>query len=272
MDTARAFLTGKTAVVTGGGAGIGRGIARAFTAFGARVAILELDAERAARVRDELPATSAVVVRGDARTAEGLEQVLAEARDAFGDVQILVNNVGGVFHRWFLDSPEKAWDAMLRVNLRSVLHGTRIVGEHMRAHGRGGSIVNVVTIEASRAAPGYAVYAAAKTAVLSFTKTMAVELAPHRIRVNAIAPDICLTEGLAAVVPPGEERRFGDIVPLGRAGEVDDVAGAAVFLASDLAGYVTGVLLPVDGGTAAAGGWYHGGDGGWILGPRRGPA
>src|SRR5262249_3441151 len=154
-----------------------------------RVAVLEIDTERAAKATRELPADRAVVVTGDARTAEGLDLVLAAARKAFGDVQILVNNVGGVFHRWFLDSPEKAWDALLRVNLRSVLHGTHAVGEHMRAHGRGGSIVNVVTIEASRAAPGYAVYAAAKAAVVSFTKTMALELAPHRIRVNAIAPD-----------------------------------------------------------------------------------
>jgi NAD(P)-dependent dehydrogenase (short-subunit alcohol dehydrogenase family) len=269
MDPQRAFLTGKTAIVTGGGAGIGRGIALAFAAFGARVVVLEIDPERAARVRGELPAGS-VVVTGDARTAEAFEETLAASCAAFGDVQILVNNVGGVFHRWFLDSPEKAWDAMLRVNLRSVLHGTNVVGRHMRTHGCGGSIVNVVTIEASRAAPGYAVYAAAKTAVVSFTKTMAVELAPHGIRVNAIAPDICRTEGLAAVVPPGEDARFADIVPLGRAGEVDDVAGAAVFLASDLASYVTGVLLPVDGGTAAAGGWYRTGDG-WILGPKRQP-
>jgi NAD(P)-dependent dehydrogenase (short-subunit alcohol dehydrogenase family) len=269
MDTARAFLTGKTAIVTGGGAGIGRGIAEAFVAFGARVVVLEIDPERAARVGETLSPASAVVVTGDARSGEDFERALAAGREAFGDVHVLVNNVGGVFHRWFLDSPEKAWDAMLRVNLRSVLHGTRVVGDHMRAHGRGGSIVNVVTIEASRAAPGYAVYAAAKTAVVSFTKTMAVELAPHAIRVNAIAPDICLTEGLAAVVPPGEEERFAEIVPLGRPGHVDDVAGAAVFLASDLAGYVTGVLLPVDGGTAAASGWYRSGRG-WILGPKRG--
>jgi NAD(P)-dependent dehydrogenase (short-subunit alcohol dehydrogenase family) len=268
MDTRRAFLTGRTAIVTGGGGGIGRGIVQAFVAFGARVAILELEAERADRVRAELPEGSAVVVTGDARTAEGIEHVLAAARAAFGDDQILVNTGGGVFHRRCLDSPEKAWDAMLRVNLRSVLHGTQIVGRHMREHGGGGSILNVATIEASRAAPGYAVYAAAKTAVVSLTRTMAVELAPYRIRVNAIAPDICLTEGLAAVVPPGEETRFADIVPLGRPGEVDDVAGAAVFLASDLASYVTGVLLPVDGGTAAAGGWYRTDDG-WILGPKR---
>jgi len=268
MDTRRASLAGKTAIVTGGGTGIGRGIADAFAAFGARVAVLELDPERAERVRAELPPEQVLVVVGDARTAEAHADVLAAARERFGDVQILVNNVGGVFHRWFLDSPEKAWDSMLRANLRSVLHGTAVVGRHMRAHGRGGSIINLATIEASRAAPGYAVYAAAKTAVVSFTKTMAIELAPHQVRVNAIAPDICLTEGLATVVPPGEQERFAHIVPLGRAGVVDDVAGAAVFLASDLSSYVTGVLLPVDGGTAAAGGWYRHDDG-WILGPKR---
>jgi 3-oxoacyl-[acyl-carrier protein] reductase len=268
MDRARASLEGRTAIVTGGGAGIGRGITLAFLEFGARVAVLELDPQRAARLRAELPADRARVVEGDARTAGSFDAVLADARDAFGDVQILVNNVGGVFHRWFLDSPEKAWDALLRANLRSVLLGTQALGRHMCEHGRGGSIVNLVTIEAQRAAPGYAVYAAAKAGVVSFTKTMALELAPHRVRVNAIAPDICLTEGLATVVPPGEDQRFSSIVPLGRPGVIEDVAGAAVFLASDLSSYVTGVVLPVDGGTSAAGGWYRDGDG-WILGPPR---
>ena len=103
---------------------------------------------------------------------------------------------------------------------------------------------------------------------MSLTQTTALELAPHGIRVNAIAPDVCMTEGLAAMVPEGDRERFRAIVPLGRAGEPDDVAGAVVFLASDLARYVTGVVLPVDGGTHAAGGWYRdpAGDG-WLLGP-----
>ena len=122
MDTERAFLTGKTAIVTGGGAGIGRGIANAFIAFGARVAVLELDPERAERVRAELPPERGLVVVGDARTAEAHADVLAAARERFGDVHVLVNNVGGVFHRWFLGSPEKAWDAMLRAKRTGERH------------------------------------------------------------------------------------------------------------------------------------------------------
>ena len=135
----------------------------------------------------------------------------------------------------------------------------------MVAAGRGGSIVNVTSIEGVRAAPGYAAYAAAKAGVVNFTQTAAVELAPHGIRVNALAPDVCLTEGLQAL-QEGSDRSPGAAVPLGRAGHVDDLAGAAVFLASDLSSYVTGHVLHVDGGTHAAGGWYpH--EGRWVLGP-----
>ena len=104
--------------------------------------------------------------------------------------------------------------------------------------------------------------------MINFTKTVALELAPHGIRVNALAPDITFTEGLAAVAPPGSHEHFGNVVPMGRVGHVDEMAGAAVFLASDLSSYVTGQTLHVDGGTHAAGGWYHhptSGD--YILGP-----
>jgi NAD(P)-dependent dehydrogenase (short-subunit alcohol dehydrogenase family) len=131
-----------------------------------------------------------------------------------------------------------------------------------------GSIINVTSIEGVRAAPGFAAYAAAKAGVINFTRTAALELAPHGIRVNALAPDITMTEGLAAVAPPGSDERFERIVPLGRVGDVADLAGAAVFLASDLAAYVTGQVIHVDGGTHAAGGWYHHPDDGhYVLGP-----
>jgi NAD(P)-dependent dehydrogenase (short-subunit alcohol dehydrogenase family) len=123
--------------------------------------------------------------------------------------------------------------------------------------GIGGSVTTVTSIEGVRAAPGYAAYAAAKAGVINYTKTAALELAPHGIRVNALAPDITLTEGIAAIAPPGAEARFGHTVPMGRAGHVDEMAGAAVFLASDLASYITGQTIHVDGGTHAASGWYH---------------
>ena len=115
----------------------------------------------------------------------------------------------------------------------------------------------MTSIEGVRAAPGYAAYAAAKAGVINFTKTAALELAPHGIRVNALAPDITLTEGMASVAPPGAEKRFGLTVPMGRPGHVDEMAGAAVFLAGELSSYVTGQTIHVDGGTQASSGWYH---------------
>jgi 3-oxoacyl-[acyl-carrier protein] reductase len=272
VDPSSASLAGRTAVVTGAGAGIGKGIARGFAAFGARVAVLERNAETAERTADEIGTAGgeALAVPVDVRDGAALAQAIDTVVARLGEVDVLVNNVGGTFASAFVDSSETGWDALLRANLGTVLRGTQLVARRLVAAGRGGSIVNVVSIEATRAAPSFAVYAAAKAAVVNFTRTIAVELAPHGIRVNALAPDICLTEGLEALVPEAERERWKDIVPLGRAGMPDDLAGAAVFLASDLSRYVTGVTLHVDGGTHAAGGWYRAPDGdGWVLGPPR---
>ena len=265
-------LDGRVALVTGAGAGIGKGVALALAAFGARVAALELDPQTAERTAAEIAANAgeALALPADARDPDAVSRALEAASARFGPVDILVNNAGGTFAAPFLDSREKGWDALWRANAKSVMHCTQLVARGLVAAGRGGSVVNVVSIEAGRAAPLYAAYAAAKAGVVSLTRTLALELAPHGIRVNAVAPDICLTEGLAAMVPPAERERWADIVPLGRPGEPADVAGAVVFLASDLARYVTGVTLPVDGGTHAAGGWYRDADGGgWVLGPPR---
>jgi NAD(P)-dependent dehydrogenase (short-subunit alcohol dehydrogenase family) len=270
MDTRKAFLTGRSALVTGAGAGIGKGIALGFAAFGARVAVVELREETARGTAAEIEAGGgeALALPTDVRDGEAVERAVAAAVARFGSVDILVNNVGGTFRAPFLETTEKGWDALIRTNLKSVFHGTRAAAARMREQGSGGSIVNIVSIEGVRAAPLYAAYAACKAGVIGFTQSMALELAPHRIRVNAIAPDICMTEGLEAIVDETERRRHPFLVPLGRAGVPEDVAGAAVFLASELAGYVTGITLHVDGGTHAAGGWYRdpGGEG-WVLGP-----
>jgi NAD(P)-dependent dehydrogenase (short-subunit alcohol dehydrogenase family) len=259
------LLTGRVAVVTGGGAGIGRGVARGLAAFGASVAIWERDADTGAAAAAEVGGLGLTV---DVREEEAVDAALARTEDELGTVTILVNNAGGVFATPFLESRAKGWDALHRANLRHVLLCTHRVARAMVAAGAPGSIVNVTSIEGVRAAPGYAAYAAAKAGVINFTKTVALELAPHGIRVNALAPDITLTEGLASVAPPESLAHFDDVVPMGRPGHVDEMAGAAVFLASDLSSYMTGETLHIDGGTHAAGGWYHNpATGAYVLGP-----
>jgi NAD(P)-dependent dehydrogenase (short-subunit alcohol dehydrogenase family) len=266
IDPSSVLLTGRIAVVTGGGSGIGRGIARGFAAFGAKVAIWERDPNTAAAAGEEVDGLGLPTdVRDSGQVDRALERTVSE----LGPVSILVNNAGGVFNSPLLDTTENGWDALYRSNLKHVILCTQRVARVMVEHGLAGSIMSVTSIEGVRAAPGYAAYAAAKAGVINYTKTAALELAPYGIRVNALAPDITMTEGLAAVAPEGAEERFGFTVPMGRAGRVDEMAGAAVFLASDLSSYVTGQTIHVDGGTQAASGWYHHPEtGAYSLGPQ----
>jgi len=270
MDPSAAFLGERTAIVTGGGAGIGRGIAKSLAAFGAKLAILEIDPERAAAAARDIEAAggTALAIPTDVRDGDAVEAAVASVVECFGGVDVLVNNVGGVFAAPFLQTNEKGWDALHRSNLKHIYHCCHSVGTRMVAQGSGGSIVNVVSIEGVRAAPYFSAYAAAKAGAINFTKSLALELAPHGIRVNALAPDICLTEGLRTMMDDKGVKRAGLTVPLGRIGEPEDIGGAAVFLASDLSRYVTGETLHVDGGTHAAGGWYHHPDDGhYVYGP-----
>jgi len=247
-----ALLTGRVAVVTGGASGLGRSVAETFEAFGARVAVWD-------RAVEDQPV--------DVRHPDEVDAALARVIEELGVPTILVNNAGGVFHSPLLETSPNGWDALVRANLSHVLLCTQRVARAMRDAGVGGSVINVSSIEGLRAAPGYAAYAAAKAGVLNLTKTAAVELAPLGIRVNALAPDALVTEGLLEIAPESIEH-LGGMVPMGRAGRPEELAGAAVFLASDLSTYITGQTIGVDGGTAAAGGWYaHPGDGHWVLGP-----
>ncbi|MDZ7881944.1 MAG: SDR family oxidoreductase [Mycobacterium sp.] len=255
----------RVAVVTGGGSGIGRGIAAGLAAFGATVAIWERDETSAAAAATEIGGLALVA---DVRDAAQVDAALARTVEQLGPPRILVNNAGGTFGSPLLETSENGWDALYRANLRQVFLCTQRVARVMVEAADGGSIINITSIEGVRAAPGYAAYAAAKAGVINYTRTAALELAEYGIRVNGLAPDFTVTEGLVAMAGPQRLRDAGRMVPMGRAGHVDEMAGAAVFLASDLSGYVTGQTIHVDGGTQAAGGWYrHPQSGQYVLGP-----
>jgi 3-oxoacyl-[acyl-carrier protein] reductase len=263
-------LAGKVALITGGGAGIGRGIAEAFGALGMKIAILEIDPARAESVRAALEdagvETLAIVADADdvAQVAAALQQV----DQRFGRLDVLVNNVGDflMIRDRFGDTAEDQWDRLYRVNLRNMFVVTRAAIPLLRRAG-GGAIINISTIEAFRGIPFHTVYAAFKAGITGFTQSLAVELGPENIRVNAIAPETTNTEQVKATprVPPANRAYIARWFPIGRFGEPSDCAGAAVFLASDvMSGWVSGATIDVDGGALAAGAWLQLPQGGWT--------
>ncbi|MCA1833242.1 MAG: SDR family NAD(P)-dependent oxidoreductase [Actinomycetota bacterium] len=252
LDTSTPLLAGRIGVVTGAAAGIGRAVALALARFGADVALCDRDGDNLAIVAKEIDGTgrrslSAVL---DVRDGDAVGEFCDRVGGEFGRVDVLVNNAGGGFHAAFMDVNEKGQDALVRENFTSVTRFIRGVVPLMSASG--GSIINITSIEAHRAAPGYAIYAAMKAAVDNLTKSLALELGSKNIRVNCVAPDVIPTPGVGDL---GDPR-----TPLPVRGHPDDVAGAVVFLASDLSRFVTGTTLHVDGGNFAAGGWRRDGE------------
>ena len=269
-----ALLDGKTAIVTGGGGGIGRGIAERFAAEGAAVTVAEIDAGRAEETAAAIRARGGTVrpVVADVRDEMDVARVVQACVEPHDGVDILVNNVGhyGGVRKPFHESTPDEWLELYRINLEHVLLFSRAVLGPM-VERQSGVIVNVSTIEAFRGIPTRAVYAAFKAGITGLTKSLALEYAQHGIRVNAIAPDV--TETLQVPysrwVQPDEEALVPLWVPLGRFGTPADLAGVALFLASDLSAFVTGTTVHADGGTFAAGGWFRTSDGTWTNRPRR---
>ena len=257
LDPDATLLTDRVAIVTGAAVGIGAAIAESFARFGAHVAICDRDVPNLDTVADAVERTGrrALAAELDVRDGDAVEEFVTTAARELGDIDIVVNNAGGGFHAAFLDVNAKGQDSLVRENFVSVTHFVRSAVPRMPA--RGGSIVNITSIEAHRAAPGYAVYSAMKAAVVNLTKSLALELGPRRIRVNCIAPDVIPT--------PGIGMEHGVHTPLPVSGHVDDVAGAALFLAGDLSRFVTGTTVHVDGGNWASGGWVRQADGSYRL-------
>lgn len=260
------LLAGRRAVVTGGAAGIGAAITAAFVAHGAHVLAVDRDAAALAALVAGLPGDAVAPLVLDVTDAGSAERIAAAC-----EPDVLVNNVGHflVPPTPFADCDRDDWEAIEAVNLTHVLATTRALLPGMVARGRGGAVVNLTTVEAFRGIPGHAVYAACKAAVTQFGRSLAVEVGRHGIRVNAIAPDVVETPQLpySDWVPEDERWRWRTWAPLGRHGTADDVAGAALFLASPLSAFVTGTTVHVDGGTCAAGGWYPRHAGGWTNRP-----
>jgi 3-oxoacyl-[acyl-carrier protein] reductase len=261
----RGGLDGTVAVLTGGAGGLGQAIASDLAANGVRLAVIDVDAEALESLRDALD-TDVIAHHGDARDADTLAALFTAADERWGRLDTLVNIVGGTFRAPFTDTTPKGWDALLRTNLLHVLHACSLAVPRMRAGG-GGSIINLTTIEAHRAAPGFAVYSAAKAAVEQFARSLAVEVAPDGIRVNNIAPDYTPTPNMRRFAGGGDESGVRVTIPMGRAGLVTDISGCAVFLASKLSAYVTGTTLHPDGGTFASSGWSNWPDSGWSTQP-----
>ena len=271
----RAGLAGRVAIIPGGGGGLGRACAYDLGRTGARLGLCDRNPELLDETRKTLEAEGVEVVSEvlDVREEEALTGFFQRVDTAFGPrLDVLINVVGGTFRQAFEETTPKGWNALIRTNFSWLLHSTQLAIPRMRAAG-GGSIINLTSIEAHRAAPNYAVYAGMKAAVTNFGRTLALELAPDGIRVNAIAADLTPTEGMAGLSEPtsqhGSVGEMGDRVsiPMGRKGRYEDVGGCALFLASDLSTYVTGQTLFPDGGAIASSGWSNWPDVGWSNTP-----
>ena len=240
-------LAGKVAIVTGGAGGLGRGIVELFVEEGAEVVIADVDAARGEEVAAELGAAAAFK-QTDVGDADEVQQVVDFAVERFGGLHVMVNNAGiSGPRRRFLDDELVNFDAQMRVNLYGVIVGCQRAGRHMAEHG-GGSIINTTSIGGINAGGGLITYRATKAAVVHMTKCIAIDLAPHDIRVNCVAPAHIPTNINASLDQSAIVRRMQ---PLQRIGSPKDVANAMVYLASDRAAQVTGIVLPVDGGTSA---------------------
>lgn len=285
----RCGLQGKVAVVAGGGGGLGRAASLDLAAAGVSLALCDVEAAALSRTAAEAERLGASTLTRvlDVRDPVELAGFFELVNQRHRRLDVLVNVVGGTFRSPFVDVNEKGRDTLVRTNFswvaEAMAHAVRLMSDDAQRGradraGGGGSIITITSIEAHRAAPGFAVYAAMKAAVTHLSRTLAVELGPMGIRVNCIAPDFVPTEGMSAVASRAgsggarasdraEDPGDGLTIPLGRKGRPEDVGSCVLFLASDLSSYVTGTTLHPDGGALAASGWMNWPDEGYTARP-----
>jgi NAD(P)-dependent dehydrogenase (short-subunit alcohol dehydrogenase family) len=249
-------LEGRTAIVTGGGRGLGRHMAEALSDAGANVVLCARKLEPLEEVREEIEARgrSALALELDVTEGESVERVVAEAERAFGSVDVLVNNSGATWGAPPTEMPPEKFDRVIAVNVRGTFLMSQAAGRRMIERGGGGTIVNVASIAGLVGGnPDYMQtvgYNSSKGAVISMTRDLATSWARHGITVNAVAPGWFPTRMSGGLIERYEERMLADI-PLGRFGNPEDLKGVVVFLASPAAAYVTGQTIVVDGGATA---------------------
>ena len=243
-------LAGKNAIITGGGSGIGKAIAMAFVREGAQVVIAGRDGKKLDRAAIEIGA-DCLAVSADVSNAGSVEKLVSATLDRFKQINVLVNNAAVLLPGTAESLSEEDFDQTFDINVRGLWLVTRAVLPHMRAAG-GGSIVNIASVLSLVGARNRVAYAASKGAVMAMTKAMALDHASENIRVNCIAPGIVETEMVAKFSTDENARRQRVALhPMGRFGQPEDVASAAVFLASDESGWTTGSVLTIDGGYSA---------------------
>lgn len=244
-------LAGKNAIVTGGALGIGFGICKWLANSGANVLVADMNEEAAMAAARKLSegSSKAVAFKADVTQTDAGEQMVAKCVESFGSVDILVNNAGIYPFATMLETTPELWAKVIGVNLTGTAFCAKAAAAQMIKQGKGGKIINIASIDAIHPSfAGLAAYDASKGGVLMFTKNFALEMGPHKILVNAIAPGGIETEGTSGAMTEEMKQGFIAQIPVGRMGQPDDIGKVALFLASSASDYMTGEIVVVDGG------------------------
>jgi NAD(P)-dependent dehydrogenase (short-subunit alcohol dehydrogenase family) len=243
-------LAGKAAIVTGGGSGIGKATCFLLAEEGANVGVVDIYADRAEKVADEIRKQNgkAIGITADVALAADVDRMVAQALEQWGSIDILINNAGIILQAAAIDMTEQQWDKILTNNLKSCFLCSQVVAKQLIRQGRGGRIVNISSIHAELSEPSASAYTAAKGGMEALARTLATELAPHKITVNCIRPGATYTELTVPMYTESVKKALYMRIPLREIAEAAWIADAIVFLASERARYITGQILTVDGG------------------------